>query len=190
MALLIGDAITTIAYGWFDPCDSNIPTLATGILAFEKSARSHFSSGSLRTPLTSVVTTASANPPPVAELVGGLRALLGHLRAAGYVSQYAIDDSDVDEVLWSARSSLSPTRLSVTLTDSASLRAALLLNGRPGASPELAKPLLLAYLRGRAVDVTDVNEFFLDSVYRPSPLDYRPNQQILTMTIAPGKGQI
>ena len=40
------------------------------------------------------------------------------------------------------------------------------------------------------LDVTEVNEFFLDSVYRPSPLDYQPNQQILTMTIAPGKSQI
>ena len=85
------------------------------------------------------------------------------------------------------RNELSPTRLSLTLTDSASLRAALLLNGRAGASPELAKPLLLAYLRASGVEVSESQEFFLDSVYRSSPLDYKPDQQVLTVTIAPGR---
>ena len=167
--------------------DARVPKAEAAVCAQRLGSRLLAAYGA---PPTSVVTTASAPTPPIAELIGGMRALLGQLRTAGYVSQFAIDDSDVDEGLWSARSSLSPTRLTVTLTDSASLRAALLLNGRPGASPELAKPLLLAYLRARAVDVTEVNEFFLDSVYRPSPLDYQPNQQILTMTIAPGKSQI
>jgi hypothetical protein len=51
---------------------------------------------------------------------------------------------------------------------------------------QLAKPLLLAYLRTRGVEVSEVSEFFLDSVYRSSPLEYRPNQQIVTLTVAPG----
>ena len=123
--------------------------------------------------------------PSVGELVKGMRALLGQLQSAGYLASWAIDDSDADESLWAARSSLSLTRLTVSLNDSASLRAALLLNGRDGASPELAKPLLIAYLRSRGVEVSEVSEYFLDSVYRPSPLDYKPNQQILTLSISP-----
>ena len=75
-------------------------------------------------------------------------------------------DSDGDEALWAQKSDLSPTRLTLTLTDTASLRAALLLNGRSGASPELAKPLLLAYLRARGVAIEEVGEFFLDGTYR------------------------
>ena len=117
---------------------------------------------------------------------GGMRALLDQLRAAGYVASWSLDDSDADEALWGQRSALSTTRLSVTLNDTASLRAALLLNGRAGSSPELAKPLLCAYLRARGVEVTEASDYFLDSVYRSSPLEYRPNQQILSLTLSPG----
>lgn len=126
-----------------------------------------------------------ATPPAIGELVAGLRALLGQLQTAGYVASWTIDDSDVDAALWNGRSALSLTRLTIALNDSASLRAALLLNGRSGASPELAKPLLLAYLRSQAVEVSEVSEYFLDSVYRASPLDYQANQQILTLSVSP-----
>ena len=130
--------------------------------------------------------SATAAPPRLAELLGGMRTLLEQLQKVGYVASWSLDDSDADEALWRQRSDLSLTRLSVTLNDSASLRAALLLNGRgAAASPELAKPMLLAYLRSRGCVVTEVNEYFLDSVYRSSPLEYRPNQQILTLTVAP-----
>ena len=128
---------------------------------------------------------ATASPPPLTELINGMRALLDQLQRAGYVASYAIDDTDADDALWRARNSLSATRLQITLNDSASLRAALLLNGRKGGSPELSKPLLCAYLRANGVEVSETSEFFLDSVYRSSPLDYRPNQQILTLTISP-----
>lgn len=123
--------------------------------------------------------------PPLSEILAGVRGLLTELRSTGYVAAWSLDDTDADEALWSQRSALSTTRLQVTLTESASLRAALLLNGRSGASPELAKPLLCAYLRGRGVDVLELSEYFLDSVYKASPLDYRPNQQILTLTVSP-----
>ena len=125
-------------------------------------------------------------PPKLSEILGGMRALLDQLRAAGYVASWSLDDSDADEALWGQRSALSTTRLSVTLNDTASLRAALLLNGRAGSSPELAKPLLCAYLRARGVEVTEASDYFLDSVYRSSPLEYRPNQQILSLTLSPG----
>ena len=127
----------------------------------------------------------SATPLPIRELVGGMRAYLDALQRAGYMASYSLDDTDADEALWAQRSSLSPTRLSITLTESASLRAALLLNGRQNASPELARPLLLAFLRENGAVVTESQEFFLDSVYRSSPLDYRPNQQVLTLTVEP-----
>ena len=127
----------------------------------------------------------AAGTPTLKSLITGMRQLLTALQTNGYLQTYNLDDSDGDEALWAQKSDLSPTRLTLTLTDTASLRAALLLNGRSGASPELAKPLLLAYLRARGVGIEEVGEFFLDGTYRQSPLEYRPNQQILTLTIRP-----
>ena len=129
--------------------------------------------------------TPSAAPPRIGELVGGMRACLDTMQSAGYMASYAIDDSDADEALWAQRSALSATRLSVTLDDSASLRASLLLNGRSGASPDLARPLLMAYLTAAGADVSEASEYFLDGTYRPNPQDYRPEQQVIQMTIAP-----
>jgi hypothetical protein len=89
--------------------------------------------------LSSMQVQTPAAAPSIGELVVGMRELLGRLQAAGYVRSSVIDESDADEALWKQRSTLSATRLSVTLTDSASLRAALLLNGRDGASPEVSR---------------------------------------------------
>ena len=76
--------------------------------------------------------------PTLKSLITGMRQLLTALQTNGYLQTYNLDDSDGDEALWAQKSDLSPTRLTLTLTDTASLRAALLLNGRSGASPELA----------------------------------------------------
>ena len=128
-------------------------------------------------------------PPPSAmaltDLIRGIRDLLGRLQRAGYCKGANVDDSDVDDVLWAQRSSLSDTRLTVTLTESASLRAAIVLNGRANASPELVRPLLLAYLRANGITTQESAEYFLDDEYRSNPLDYRPNQQVLTFTMRP-----
>lgn len=121
----------------------------------------------------------------IVALVSGMRVLLGQLKTAGYIEGFSLDDSDVDEALWQQRSSLSPTRLSVTLNDSATLRAALLLNGR-GVTPELARPLLTAYLARCGAKVTEESEFFLDD-YRESPLEYRASQTLLSFTVAPAR---
>lgn len=37
---------------------------------------------------------------PFAEVIGGLRSLLDRLKAAGYVRDFVVDDSDADEILW------------------------------------------------------------------------------------------
>ena len=99
------------------------------------------------------------------------------------MDSYSIDDSDVDEALWQQRSSLSTTRLTVTLSESATLRAALLLNGR-GVTPELTRPLLSSYLSSCGASVTEESEFFLDS-YRENPLEYRASEMLLSFTIVP-----
>ena len=57
------------------------------------------------------------------------------------------------------RSELSTTQLKIALTDSAALRSCLLLNGR--GSPELAGPLLLAYLRECGLSILGSSEYFL-----------------------------
>ena len=119
----------------------------------------------------------------IRELIRGLQALLSELQAGGYLASFSIDDTDADETLWQMRSSLSVTRLTVTLTDSATLRAALLLNGS-GVSPELVRPLISGYLSACGAQVSESTEFFLDS-YRESPFDYRPSQTLLSFTIAP-----
>ena len=121
----------------------------------------------------------------LSEVISGIRRLLGSLKASGYTSAFSIDDSDVDDNLWAQRSSLSETRLTITLSDSASLRAALVLNGRAGASPELARPLLMSYLRQAGVEVAETTDYFLDDTYRSNPSDYRPNQQVLTLLVRP-----
>lgn len=126
---------------------------------------------------------AAGRQPTLASLIGGMRALLDALQAAGYVRSYAIDDTDADEALWQAGGALSATRLSVTLTDSATLRGALVLDGR--VSPEITRLVLTAYLEARAVEVSEVSELFLDSIYRPNPREYRADQQLLALTIAP-----
>ena len=133
--------------------------------------------------------TPKATPPPIAEVISGIRTLLEGLRKAGYVAAYQIDDSDADEDLWETRDNprLAATRLTITLTDSASLRAALVLNGRT--SPELARPLVTAWLEEQRVAVSEATEFFLDSTYRSDPLDYRPDQQVLSLTIEPRRSE-
>ncbi len=127
----------------------------------------------------------AAPPPRLSNTLTGCRALLDGLQAAGYLRSYSLDDSEADDKLWSDRSDLSDTRLTITLTESASLRAAVVLNGRPGASPELARPLLTAYLRACGAEVAEAAEYFLDDTYRSNPLEYRANQQVLTLTIRP-----
>ena len=47
------------------------------------------------------------------------------------------------------------------------------------------RDLLPAYLRARHVAVTELTEYFLDGQYRSNPLDYRPDQQVLTFTMSP-----
>lgn len=116
-------------------------------------------------------------------LIASWRALLDELKAAGYIDGYSVDDSDADEALWKQKSSLSPTRLTVTLNDSATLRAALLLNGR-GVSPEIARPLLTAFAASCGARVVEQAEYFLDD-YRESPLEYRASQTLLSYTLAP-----
>ena len=109
--------------------------------------------------------------------------LLGDLRAGGFISGFSVDDADADEALWALRSDLSATKVAVTLFDSATLRASLLLNGR-GVSPELARPLLVSYLDSCGARVSEATEFFLDD-YRESPLDYRPSQTLISFVVAP-----
>ena len=130
-------------------------------------------------------TTSAASGSKLSESAAGIRGLLRALRSAGYLEAFTLDDSDVDDGLWAQGSDLSVTRLSITLTDSASLRAALLLNGRLGASPELTKPLIFAYLRRGGATVTEAQEFFIDDTYRSNPLEYRANQQVLSLTLRP-----
>lgn len=130
-------------------------------------------------------TPASATTPPRAtQIVAGMRALLDALRDAGYIAGYTLDDSDVDDGLWAQRNSLSATRLSVSLRDSASLRAAVVLNGR-SVSPEVARPLLAAYVTAAGALTADASEYFLDDEYRQNPLEYRPSSQVISLTIAP-----
>lgn len=119
----------------------------------------------------------------ITALIRGMRALLAELQAGGFIASFSIDDSDADEALWQQRSALSPTKLTVTLTDSATLRAALLLNGR-GVSPELTRPLLVSYLTACGARVSEESEYFLDD-YRESPLEYRPSQSLLSLVVAP-----
>ena len=76
--------------------------------------------------------------------------------------------------------------LTITLGESASLRSSLVLNGRGGASSELARPLLSAWLAEQGVRVVEATEYFVDSTYKTNPLEYRPDQQVLTLTIEPG----
>lgn len=121
----------------------------------------------------------------IKEVVRGARDLLDALKAGGYIGSYSVDDSDVDEALWRQRSSLSTTRLTVTLSESATLRAALLLNGR-GVTPELARPLLSSYLSSCGASVTEESDFFLDS-YRENPLEYRASEMLLSFTIVPSE---
>ncbi|KAL1524053.1 hypothetical protein AB1Y20_018964 [Prymnesium parvum] len=118
-----------------------------------------------------------------AELIRGLRELLGRLQVGGYMREFDVDDSDGDEELWAQRSELSTTKLKVSLTDSAALRSCLLLNGR--VSPELASLMVLAFLREASVRVVDMSEYFLDDTYRPNPMEYRPTQFVLDLSIAP-----
>ena len=84
-----------------------------------------------------------------------------------------------------ANSDLSDTRLTIVLSETASLHAAIVLNGRAGASPELARPLLSALLRRRGAAIVEKDEYFLDDTYRSNPNEYRANQQVLTLTIKP-----
>lgn len=127
---------------------------------------------------------AASSPKKLSELIDGMRTLLRSLRTAGYVRAFTLDDSDADDALWAQRSELSDTRLTVTLTESASLRAGVVLNGRSGCSPELARPLLIAYLRQRGV-LVESSEYFLDDTYRSNPQEYRANQQVIELTLKP-----
>ena len=123
-------------------------------------------------------------PSTFAGVTNGLRTLLASLKGAGYIREFAIDDSDADEGLWSQQNELSVTRLVITLTDSAALQASLLLNGR--ISPEVTGPLIQAYLRSCGLVVGASTEYFLDDTWRPNPLDYRPSQWVLDLSVRPG----
>jgi hypothetical protein len=135
--------------------------------------------------LSSLGSAPPSDPERLSSVLSGLRRLLESLVGAGYIAGFSLDDSDADDALWSERSDLSTTRLTVSLRDSASLRAALLLNGRVGSSPELARYMLPAYLREHGAAVVELNEYFLDSTYRASPFDYRPSDQVLALTVTP-----
>jgi hypothetical protein len=125
--------------------------------------------------------------PRCSELVRGMRGILASLRDAGYIASFSIEDSDVDDALWQQSSALSATRLTISLRESASLRSAIVLNGR-ATSPELARPLLTAWLAKQGVTVVQASELFVDSTYRPNPLEYRPDEQVLELTIEPRAG--
>ena len=125
---------------------------------------------------------AASDDVALSTLISPLRSF--SLRDAGYVASYTLDDSDVDDGLWAQRNSLSATRLSISLRDSASLRAAVVLNGR-SVSPEVARPLLAAYVTAAGAMTADASEYFLDDEYRQNPLEYRPSSQVISLTIAP-----
>ena len=124
-------------------------------------------------------------PTTLTALTRGMRALLDGLKDVGYIAGYGFDDADVDEGLWAQASALSATRLTITLDESASLRSGLVLNGRGGASSELARPLLSAWLAEQGARVVEATEYFVDSTYKTNPLEYRPDQQVLMVTIKP-----
>jgi len=157
------------------------------LLADEKPARSEVAAASRRIGDELLAgfpqCRCAGNSASIGALLGGLRALLSELRTGGFISGFRVDDSDADEALWALRSDLSATKLTITLTDSATLRASLLLSGR-GVSPELARPLLVSYLNSCGARVSDASEFFLDD-YRESPLDYRPSQTLISFVVAP-----
>jgi len=115
----------------------------------------------------------------------GCRRLLEHLKSVGYLGGFTWDADDADDALWAERSDLSPTLLRATLDEPASLRSALLLSQRSGGlSSELAAPLLAAYLRRACGATVSSSEYFVDE-YRDNPMDYRPSQRILEMTLVP-----
>ena len=90
--------------------------------------------------------------------------------------------------MWAADTELSLTRLSITLIEPASLRASLLLNAAVGGrlSAGLALPALAAYLRACGAEVRDSSEFFVDE-YRENPMDYKPSQVLVELTLVPAK---
>jgi len=137
---------------------------------------------SIRADTESVLST---SPKSLTALCAGLKSLLEEAKATGYLAGYFIDDSDVDDALWSNDDDLSVTRISVTLERPASLNGALLLNGENArVSPELMAPTLAAYVRACGAVVKDSSQFFVDE-YRPNPFEYRPSQLLLELTLAP-----
>lgn len=121
----------------------------------------------------------------IVHAAAGCRRLLEHLRAVGYLAGFDFDAEDADDALWAQRSDLSTTLVRATLDEPAALRSALLLSQRAGGmSSDLATPLLAAYLRRACGAVVTTNQYFVDE-YRDNPLDYRPSQLIVEMTLTP-----
>ena len=184
--LQYGFDLTLLSY-WTLLADARLPRATTSAVSQQlgDSLLEALAPPALRAPPPPQTPAANAKAESLSSLLGGVRLLLDALKAAGYVGSWSLDDSDADDALWAQRSELSDTQLTVTLTDSASLRAAIVLNGRPGASPELARPLLFAYLRQHGARLVESNEYFLDSSYKSNPMEYRADQQVLTFTIRP-----
>lgn len=136
-------------------------------------------------PSTAAATTSTTARPRLSDTLSEMRGLLQALRTVGYLKSFRVDDADADDALWAQNSDLSDTRLTIVLSETASLHAAIVLNGRAGASPELARPLLSALLRRRGAAIVEKDEYFLDDTYRSNPNEYRANQQVLTLTIKP-----
>jgi len=143
--------------------------------------------------LLAVQLSPSAPPPRPAtaaslqQVEAGLRALLMALTQAGYLTGFAIDNSDADEKLWAQKSELSVTRYTLTLSNPASLRAATQLNAATGGrvTAGLAVPMLLAFLRASGVSVLQSSEYFLDDDYKPNPIAYNPSSLIVELELSP-----
>jgi len=80
------------------------------------------------------------------------------------------------------RSSIS---LVVSIKRPATLSSALQINGEDSLfSPDFVSPTLKALFTLNNIAVKPVQTYFLDSVYRPDPKQYYPDEQILQFTLA------
>tara|TARA_B110001452_G_scaffold90352_1_gene74319 strand:- start:92 stop:1111 length:1020 start_codon:yes stop_codon:yes gene_type:complete len=142
----------------------------------------------LSPPLPATPPDMGAPPPTLRQLEAGLRSLLELLKRAGYLQGFTLDGTDADETLWAKANDLSLTRYALTLSDPATLHAALQLNAATGGrvAPGLAVPLLLAYLRAAGVSLVQTPiQYFIDDEYKPNPLEYRPSSLVVEFELSP-----
>lgn len=142
----------------------------------------------LSSPLPATPAGVGAQPPTLRQLEAGLRSLLELLQRSGYLKGFTLDGTDADEALWAKANDLSLTRYTLTLSDPASLHAALQLNAATGGrvAPGLAVPLLLAYLRAAGVSLAQTPiQYFIDDEYKPNPLEYRPSSLVVEFELSP-----